>query len=355
MSMKPLPKLPPIKPWPSFKETPLQKECGKRRILLTLLATLLFHWVIVFEVPWPSLVSNKKASKDIKLQIVHKQNRPRFVEANPNAPSNDPDKTPNVAARAQQSAQPDAVVVDTQNLPNVDGEVENSQAIIAGDMAETMPFVPMARGQSGEGDFARPMPEGAREKESLKVDPSELTGKGIYPVAQENPHLPEDNSMIVMASSKQMQNDSQEQAEAMGERLLPRPRQKVSVRVVPAPLMKSSSRATQVGVVAIDAKMTPFGLYRQQMMEAISQQWYLLASHLKFLQTDTNAQVVLEVIVDKEGSVEDLKVIHSSASTAATLVCQDAIMSRSPFGEWDPSMVDLFGDRQTIRIHFYYR
>lgn len=354
MSINNLPKRP-IKPWPSFDETSSEKKRSAQRIQVVLLATVIFHLVVIFWAPWPQLMTDFKKPHEVELQLVTQKDQPRFVETNPNAPSNDPDETLNIAARAQQSAQEDPAAFDKNHLPTINGDVEMSQAIVPGNMLEYERYA-VAESASGPQGDGEPTPLGARRQEGWEVDESQLTGEGIRPGVEEGAaELSEDDSTIIMASPKQIRMAEQGQRKQSSDRSSPRPRPKVDARVIPAPLMKSNSRATQVGVVAIDAKMTPFGLYKQRMMEAISQQWYLLASHLKFLQTDINAQVVLEIVFDKHGAVNDLKVIQSSASEAATLVCQDAIMSRSPFGDWDPSMVDLFGDQQTIRIHFYYR
>ena len=95
--------------------------------------------------------------------------------------------------------------------------------------------------------------------------------------------------------------------------------------------------------------------YQQRMIEAISAQWNLLGRQFNYTSTDYGTKVVAEYILNREGQVTDLKIIFTSASRPATLLVQDAILSRAPFGLWTKEMVATLGEQQTIRITFFYR
>jgi hypothetical protein len=110
-----------------------------------------------------------------------------------------------------------------------------------------------------------------------------------------------------------------------------------------------------LGMIAIEAKFSEFGDYLQRMYEAIGYQWLLLANQTRRGAAQISSRVVLEFIIYSEGGIENLRVVHSTAGQAATVICKDAIQSRSPFGRWTEEMVRTLGEEQTIRVTFIYQ
>ena len=78
----------------------------------------------------------------------------RYVEANPEAPKNEPDRSEQYSFRAQQAAD-ESPLSDSSNLPKVDGE-EESMKIVQGELQQAEPvppgvYSPNARPGEGEG------------------------------------------------------------------------------------------------------------------------------------------------------------------------------------------------------------
>ena len=50
-----------------------------------------------------------------------------------------------------------------------------------------------------------------------------------------------------------------------------------------------------------------------------------------------------------------LNILRATASQTAILACQDAVLSRAPFGEWTSDMLARLGGETVVRFSFYYR
>lgn len=135
----------------------------------------------------------------------------------------------------------------------------------------------------------------------------------------------------------------------------PRPRPTLEPRISAGPLRHQSVMANQRGLVAIDSRFSEFGAYQERMIEAISQQWYLLARQSKAIDSEYGTQVVLVFTMDDHGIISNTQVRFTNASAAATLLCINAVESRSPFGFWTADMKRVLGESQTVTFTFYYR
>ncbi|PJF38435.1 MAG: hypothetical protein CUN54_10870, partial [Phototrophicales bacterium] len=96
--------------------------------------------------------------------------------------------------------------------------------------------------------------------------------------------------------------------------------------------------------VSIDANYSQFGDYMQRMVEAVSEQWELLGHRSNLADGNLDTRVVLTFHLDKSGRVKDMQIAYSNATRAAQLLCQDAVISRSPYGEWTREMVNALGE-----------
>ena len=155
-------------------------------------------------------------------------------------------------------------------------------------------------------------------------------------------------------TARSQTQDASEASAPQGEPA-PLPRPRLEIPRPPAPLRESLGGVSRLGVVAIEAKFTEFGAYQQRMMEAISAQWNLLAGRYHFTSRDLGTRVEVVFSLDKDGVLKDFKIEGSSASRAATLLCQDAVISRAPFGPWTEAMVRMLGDETPVRIRFFYQ
>lgn len=318
----------------------------------------------------------------------------QFVETNPEAPSNPPDQTPNFAARNQQSAQPDpAALPSPDRTPEVDGELENTPKIVSGDLFESAPEPPEssvtqyavggtgdgqpAAAARGQGDNEQPETPAPAAPPSaprfLQADPREPTGEGIGSILKpaqgetngSSADPTSDDRVISITVSEMSPGGPQGSAErgsnqpatggtpAGAPAPLPRPR--LLRKVAPGPLKQSPGGVTRVGAIAIDANFSEFGDYLQRMFDAIGSKWTQLNESASRSYAEVNSQVIVEFFVNREGSIEDLTVVHANADRLRTLFCEDAIKSRAPYGPWTSDMVRVLGERQPVRFTFYYR
>ncbi len=126
--------------------------------LLALLATIAVHLALILVVPneWMPLGyqrSEVQTGEIYEITLVEPQDM-RFVEANPDVPENEPDRTEQYSYRAQQAADENPLQ-DALNQPNVAGE-EDSQKILQGRLEQRPPlppgvYTPEARPGEGEG------------------------------------------------------------------------------------------------------------------------------------------------------------------------------------------------------------
>src|ERR1051326_3671494 len=105
---------------------PLSRDPGTRSITIGVIGTILFHVLLLLLAPFflkfgsrplrETPPASQQITVDFSPEMFSKPDQPppqKFVEANPDAPENEPDKTNNFAARNQQVA---------QQKPNPDGK-----------------------------------------------------------------------------------------------------------------------------------------------------------------------------------------------------------------------------------------
>ena len=298
----------------------------------------------------------------------------KFVEANPEAPENEPDQKDQYSFRNQQAAD-NALDQEISKVPYVEGEAP-SQKIIQGDPLPSTPLTPgvysssaTRPGEDEEVDSTRapsindawsapskPMPlpdflkQEATEEEGTGSHPH-VQGKAKEPVDQMNPNAPLDvyktPSVVDMPVSQKV---IQEESDT---RPMPRARPRLSADLLHGPLMSSASSAGRRGQLAIDATFSQFGEYQQQFYAAVQVGWY---QEIDFFQPiDTSARVVVRFTMQANGSIQEVEAMETTASEIATLICENAIIKRSPFRPWTKEMIEVFGKERTLHVVFYYR
>jgi hypothetical protein len=295
----------------------------------------------------------------------------RFVEANPEAPENEPDRKDQYSFRSQQAADqsPNDALLEA---PDVEGE-EDSQKIVQGAVQQAAPlppgvYSPTARPGEGEGtDGGKagtpaqvapaqplPAPQFIQQKPVTEDGPgSSLETPGLATEVFPNP----DSEAPINVYQQQPETTPAQVGDGSGGAVeakpMPRERPRLSPELVQGPLMRSRGSASRRGAIAIDATFSEFGEYQQQFYAALQAGWY---QEIEFFQPiDTSARVVVGFLIKSDGSIHDVEILHTSASEIATLICQTAITKRSPFRPWTREMVQVFGKERTLRVVFHYR
>ncbi|MGB0743303.1 MAG: hypothetical protein ACPGSB_02150 [Opitutales bacterium] len=352
---------------------------GWRAVWLACVITLLVHLLVILALPdsfFPSdqgQAEQKNEAVIYEIALVEPQEK-RYVEANPEAPVNEPDRTEQYSFRAQQAAD-ESPLSDPSNLPKVDGE-EASQKIVQGQLQQTPPVPPgvySPTAKPGEGEATDGGKLGSESKQSL-VSVQPLPGPDFIrqePVAEEGPG----SSLDLLAKAQELleQPDpdapvniyrppTQVQPEAstgdgaggsVEARPMPRARPRLAPELITGPLLKSQSSASRRGELAIDATFSEFGEYEQQFYAAIQTGWY---QEIEFFQPiDTASRVLVRFRIKADGTVDNAEAVQSTASKIATVICVTAITKRSPFRPWTEEMVEVFGKERWLKVVFHYR
>jgi hypothetical protein len=393
--------------WPRWdRESDDARRSYKQSVAIGLAATVLFHLMLIYVVPWPDVtieeMKPEPPNPPMEVELVEAPPPERFVETNPNVPEEKPEDTTNISAQDQVAAQEQPDPTQNSDTPKVDGEMAESQKIVTGDLFEesTPPPVPQGQpdaqpAQEQPEQQAQPAEEQQQPTEQMPPDPQDVTEPTEQPADAEDKEAPQEEAPMMPEQEavedegtpsieKAAENQEipekpeeetvkpapaprpQRQIEVQMEEVTPtqqaqqgeptpKPRPRINFKVPPGPLMQTPVSASKMGALAIDSNFSDFGAYQQRMIEAISAQWNLLGRQFNYTSTDYGTKVVAEYILNREGQVTDLKIIFTSASRPATLLVQDAILSRAPFGPWTKEMVATLGEQQTIRITFFYR
>ncbi len=371
----------------SYRNTasqPYDYESTLVSIVLTLLIHLLVYWII----PKNIAVSFEESGRKNEVEYVFEEFKEepdtetmRFVETNPDVPTNVPDNTINIAARDQQAAQPDPSEIGDEATPFLNGEEELSPKILTGRLpSQSQPIVapyqeasasqesPQSSLSSVEDGVTMVAPQPPPIPDFIDQEPeiedglaSRLEpGEGKVPTEEDSDqkHINLNLSPINSDSVDPLQPGAQPQVASVNSQSqpqLPRPRPRLSSDVLPGPTMKSMTGVSGLGMISIEAKFSEYGDYLQRMYEAIGYQWLLLANQTRRAAAQISSRVILDFVIFKNGEIKDLQVIHSTAGQTATLICKDAVQSRTPFGKWTEEMVRTLGDEQEIRVTFIYQ
>lgn len=349
--------------------TNLQSNLFAFSITILVLICMLFLQTKQFiQVKHPNIDKDRKKIElkwEIQALEEFEPNSKKFVEANPNSPINLPDEKQNFSFRDQQAAQPLPSMLKTKEMtPKLNG-VEFSSKITPSSMEspalKKIPDLPVLKEHTKERQKiaekikTAPLPKNTNvvqsestEQEGLKIEDHENDGQG----------------RIINLSKKRVDNKPDTNEEQISTSRTPnlssistRPRPRLSPDLLRGPVMKTVSNAPRVGVLAVECRLHPYGVYVQEMLRSIEDQWHHLAhASLRFLQKDKmKEKITYRFTLKADGTIMDLSFLGNTDGSLPTELCRQAIASRVPFGEWTQKMIEDFGQTDEITIHFNYR
>lgn len=311
-----------------------------------------------------------KLNKDIEIQWTvqpFEKDTPdakRFIEANPSNPDNPPDETNYFSFRDQQAAQPtklsDSLIGD---LPSLDGEVYSSKVTPSVTESPAIKQTPVLldpakqkfQNQEAQKDETKVTPESPqavdtdnRNKQGFKMEKQKKDGQEkVIDLSKKQAEMESDSDNLNLAAS----------LSPMVSSIATRPRPRLSPELLRGPIMKTISSAPRVGMLAVECRLHPYGVYVQEMLRSIEDQWHHLAhGSLQFLQQDKmKAKITYRFTLQADGKIRDLEFLGQGDGALPAELCRQAIASRIPFGEWTQKMIDDFGQSDEITIHFNYR
>jgi len=376
----------PAQAWTDFDRLTQRREDDPRIIGSAVLLTLLLHGMLFFWIlPWvgkameiSSAVSAASASippPPVEYVLAPltpaDQQAMRYMETNPNAPVTPPVATNNISSRDQSVAQPNPNPNGNSDKPRTDGQQLNTQKIIQGDLskpapapAPPAPVTPPAPKPVAAAEPTAP-PLAAAQPAALPAKPVSTDGEGIR--FDENPpekpaEKPVDTTVPPTVAQQQPNPRlrpgplTPEVVAESAAAATPESRQSLAVRTHEGPVVEEKKGTHNAGIApAVDAKFSQFGSYLDMMFEAIGSEWDNECAKYSFNMRDGGTAVETEFVINPKGEVTELKIVDSTATRGATLMCVNAIKLPAPYGVWSKEMVALLGEGQTVRITFYYR
>ncbi len=283
----------------------------------------------------------------------------KFVETNPDAPENVPDKTTNFAAQNQQVAQEKPVPKGASDMPSTEGKKDfESNQIVSGQLSkplEQVEAVPPAevtppREQTVMAPALEQNPLSGFEKK--QGDNADSFGTNIAKLAENSRPVP--NKIEGAKNVPLIQGATATQPAIDPLRPRPRPSVVKTQQVRPAILAERLAGTANIGPTSVDARWSAYGTYLQKMIEAVQIQWEHLLTESKVYPT-SGSTVTVKFIMDSKGLIARVVNVDSTASDSASRACMSAITDRAPYGDWTEDMKAVLGEQQEMTFTFYYQ
>ena len=282
----------------------------------------------------------------------------KFVETNPDAPENIPDKTNNFAAQNQQVAQLKPTPDGKSDRPAIEGQKEiHSDQIVSGQLAKPVEQTPVPKEEVTPPQESKVMTLRPEQNPLAGFDKKvgeDLTGVGsnIAKPTDNAKNIPEridgakNVPLIEGATTMQPQID----------RNHPRPRPQIvkQQQVRPAIFEENKFGTSNIGPVAIDAKWSNYGAYLQRMIETVQVQFDKLVADSR-IYPPQGSMVTVKFILDSDGKIAQIVSVDNKATEPAARVCINSITDRAPYGPWTDDMKAVLGEKQEMTFSFYYQ
>lgn len=358
---------------PSVPFLPLLGERESRSVGIGVACTILFHVLLLCLAPFfPAeritgvsgelgKFDRANPAKDFDLELADapetRRDPFRFVETNPDAPENEPDRTANFSNRNQQSAQAEKPAeLDPENRPSVKGrdDIQNDSAIVSGDLA---------RPQDGAAVTAT-----AQATEALRAQASEQARAEQVPLSGQEKFTGTSAEGVGsnVSQSKSASNDSEQFVEGArdgrgatggltqadsSDRPTPRPRPRLA-QARPSPLQNRIAGTSNIGILGIDARWSEYGDYMQEFIEIVQTTWWSILAESR-VAPKSGSSVIVTFTLNSAGEVSIVSV-EETAGKAGAYTCTNAITSRQPYRRWTEQMIAVLGDSQSMTFRFYF-
>ncbi len=283
----------------------------------------------------------------------------KFVETNPDAPENTPDKTQNFSDRNQQVAQEKPAPTDLKSdRPETAGKKDfESNQIVSGRLikpvqeAEAVPEIvtpPTPPTEATPRAEQNPLP-GFEKKEG---EDKQSFGSNIAKVpnvlqpAREKVEGQKDVPLVEGLTAVQPTIDPR--------RPQPRPQLTREPQVRPAILAENKLGSQNIGAIGRDAKWSNYGEYLQRMINVVQVVWESQLVNSK-IYPPSGTSVTVKFVMNDAGNIAQIVNVESTSNDLASRACVTAITERAPYGAWTDDMKAVLGTRQEMTFTFYYQ
>jgi len=290
----------------------------------------------------------------------------QFVETNPDAPENIPDKTNNFAAQNQQAAQEKPDPTGKNDRAATEGKKDwESNQIVSGELRQPTIPIPPAPPPTPEVQPDKAVnqpPPVQREQVPLtgdqKIQGDSASGYGMtdikppdHTTAKPNPDL---DQLIKGTPNATDDTGLPQLTVPQIDPHHPQPRPRIAKNVRPAVLADNKIGTPNIGPSGYDAKWNNYGAYLQKFIDTVQIQWDDLNDKSK-IYPPTGTKISVHFRIDSEGKIaEIIDTDGSNGGTQATRICISAITDRAPYGKWTDDMIAMLGDSQEMTFTFYY-
>jgi len=283
-----------------------------------------------------------------------------FIEANPDGMENEPENSKLLSFRNQQAANPedfDAKI--NSHVPISPGKFKTAKIVNAQKLQESLGEIKAESNPIASSQVTRKKQANANElfeAEKPKIDPNRSKENGSFSISEKN----KKRSKIISLSKSVPENDKfslveNKNIQSPNKTFAYRP--KVSPSVINGPVLRSATLAPRIGTIAVECRLHSYGVYVQQMLQAIEEQWgQLVRGSIEFIRREKLPnKVSYQFTLTAGGRIESLVRLDKQENSLASDLCRQSISSRSPFGEWSAEMIHDFGESDVITIHFIYK
>ncbi len=359
---------------PRFSDDP-----DRRSIQIGIAATLIVHLLLLVFLPkhlgndlGSTFVARPKpAGQNFNIELTPEQVRQltpppkppqpkHYVETNPNAPANIPDKTDNFAAQNQQAAQPKPSKHPTGDHAeyHTDKKVISNQ-VVSGQLIKPQPMV------------IAPPPE-PTVKIKTEQQKKQVTAREQNPLPGFDKNIGESKNAFGSQIAQSSPNARNLPKKVVGtpdapliEGVLgpisidpnhPMPRPHLDeIRARPAVFQDNEFGAQNIGVAAYSALWSPYGQYLRELTEAVQVQWDKLLNNAKTYPAQ-GSSVEVTFVLKSDGTISNIVNVKSdTAGRQGKDYCVAAITIPAPYDKWSKDMIALLGDHQQLTFVFYYQ
>jgi hypothetical protein len=282
----------------------------------------------------------------------------KFVETNPDAPENVPDKTQNFAARNTQAAQEKPAEKNDSDRPTTEGQKDvDTTQIVSGQLTkpvEHQEAVPEIEHPPQEQKVAtlkaeqNPLP-GFEKKEG---EEKTAYGSNVAKFPENARPIPEKIDGAKNAPLIQGATEMQPAIDPLKPRQ--RPMLVSQPRVRPAILADNPVGVKGVGPIAYDAKWSNYGAYLQRLIDTVQIQWERILGESR-IYPPSGTTVIVKFIIDSDGRIARIVNVDNQSNDQGGRACVSAITDRSPYGAWTDDMKAMLGAQQEMTFSFHYQ
>lgn len=354
------------------------KDPQNRSIAIGFLCTLLFHVLLLCLAPlFPvekfagshsnlDWVAKANRAKEFNFELTPAEEKPKqpdpfkFVETNPDAPENTPDKTNNYSNRNQQSAQKEKPPeTDPENRPSVKGQddIKNDSSIVSGDMARPQEGAAVTAMQNALENQTPQAAQQARAEQvplqgTEKIDGKSEDGVGSNISQSQSPSNQAEKFLEGAKNGKGPNGGLTESPQVEDSRPKPKARPRLT-QARPNILQNRLAGVQNIGVLGIDARWSEYGEYMQEFIEIVQASWYSILDESR-ISPKSGTHVIVTFTLNSDGEVS-IGTTEETAGKQGVYACTNALTARQPYRKWTEQMISVLGKQQTMTFSFYYQ